>query len=234
MVRLATEPAPDERTALCRHTAFFDRNGDGLVTIGEVVERLRLLGCSDAYASVNAVGGMLARSTTDGLLAHDVVVAHSHRGQFRCPHLSGETRIFDRDGRFDAARFDEVLARYGRAGVDGLTESDIAAMIADISVPGTVGRSSSTLAFRLLLTIAGEPGPGGELILTRARLRAFYEGDLLPALMSGAVDATRGLRTRANREPIARTCAGIMIGATRVIRTHMRRLFRAIRRPPLA
>lgn len=227
-VRLATEPAPDERTALRRHTAFFDRNGDGLVTIGEVAEKLRLLGCSDAYARVNAIGGMLARSTTHGVLSHHVVVAQSHLGQFRCPHLSGETRIFDRYGRFDAARFDEVLARYGRAGVDGLTESDIATMVADISAPRTVGRSSSELAFRLLLTIAGEPGPDRELMLTRARLRAFYEGDLLPELIGEAPRTTHRFGTSTNREPIARTCADIIIGATRVIRTHRRRMFHAI------
>ena len=228
LVSLAHEPAPAEQTALRRHTAFFDRNDDGLVTIGEVAERLRLLGCSDAYARVNAIGGMLARSTTEGLLSHHVAVAQSHLGQFRCPHLSGETRIFDRHGRFDPSRFDEVLARYGRAGVDGLTESDIAAMVAELSAPGTVGRSSSELAFRLLMTIAGEAGPGCELMLTRARLRAFYEGDLLPELIGEALCTTRRFGTSANREPIARTCADIIIGATRVIRTHLRRMLHVI------
>jgi peroxygenase len=210
-VKPAHEPAPDERTALRRHTMFFDRNGDGLVTIDDVATMLRLLGCSDAYARINAIGGMLARTTSSGLLSCDVVVQHAHRGTFRCPHLSGETRIFDRHGRFDPDRFDEVLARYGRSGVDGLTESDITAMIADISIPGTITRSSSSLAFRLLMTIAGEPGPEGELMLTRARLRAFYEGDLLPAL-SGANG------TPANPEPVARTLADVIIGASRVIR----------------
>jgi len=216
-VRPADEPAPDERTALRRHTAFFDRNGDGVVTVGDVIEMLRLLGCSDAYAHVNAIGGMLARSTADGLLSHHVVVARSHRGTFRCPHLTGETRIFDQHGRFDTARFDEVLARYDRSGVGGLTESDVAAMIADIALPGTVARSSCELAFRLLMTIAGEPGPDGELMLTRARLRAFYEGDLFPTLISEASDSTRRIGPAVNREPFVLTCADIMIGATRVI-----------------
>jgi peroxygenase len=205
------EPTPDEQTALRRHTAFFDRNGDGLVTIDDVVAMLRQLGCSDPYARVNAIGGMLARATGDGLLSHDVVVAHAHRGKLRCPHLTGETRIFDRCGRFDAARFDEVLTRYAQSGVDGLTESDIAAMIADISTAGSVARSSSELAFRLLMSIAGEPGPGGELMLTRSRLRAFYKGDLLPEL-SGARNAA------ANSEPVARTCVDVVVGATRVLR----------------
>ena len=95
---------------------------------------------------------------------------------------------------------------------DGLTESDIAAMVADISTPGTAGRSSSGLAFRLLLTIAGEPRPDGELILTRARLRAFYEGDLLPALIT---------QRATNPEPIASTCAAILVGAMRAIREHL-------------
>ena len=216
-MRLADEPAPDEPTALRRHTAFFDRDGDGLVAISDVADMLRLLGCSDVYARINAIGGMLARSTADGLLSHHVLVARSHRGTFRCPHLTGETRIFDQHGRLDAARFDEVLARYDRSGVGGLTESDVAAMIADISLPGTVVRSSSELAFRLLMTIAGEPGPDGELMLTRARLRAFYEGDLFPTLISEASDAPRRIGPAANREPLARTCADIMIGATRVI-----------------
>ena len=210
-MRLAGEPAPHEATALRRHTAFFDRNGDGLITIDDVVAMLRLLGCSDPYARVNAIGGMLARATSDGLLSHDVIVEHAHHGKFRCPRLTGETRIFDRCGRFDEARFEEVLARYAHSGVDGLTESDIAAMIADISAPGSVARSSSELAFRLLMTIAGEPGPGGELMLTRIRLRAFYEGDLLPAL-SGARNES------ANPEPVARTFVDVVVGATRVFR----------------
>ena len=207
----ANEPPPEERTALRRHTAFFDSNGDGLVTIDDVVAMLRVLGCSDPYARVNAIGGMLARATSGGVLSHDVVVAHSHRGKFRCPHLTGETRIFDRGGRFDAARFDEVLACYARSGVDGLTESDLATMIADISAPGTVARSSSELAFRLLMTIAGEPGPTSELMLTRGRLRAFYEGDLLTSLSGTG-------HTVPNPEPTGRTLMDVIVGATRVIR----------------
>ena len=205
------EPARDELTALRRHTAFFDRNHDGFVTIDDVVAMLRLLGCSDPYARINAVGGMLARATSDPLLSHDVIVEHAHHGKFRCPHLTGETRIFDRCGRFDEARFEEVLACYAHSGVDGLTESDIAAMIADISAPGSVARSSSELAFRLLMTIAGEPGPDGQLMLTRNRLRAFYKGDLLPALRGGRNES-------ANPEPVARTVVDVLVGATRVFR----------------
>lgn len=225
----AEAPAPDELTALRRHAAFFDRDGDGSVTIGEVLETLRLLGCGDAYAHINAIGGMLARTTEPGLLSHDVAIANAHRGKYRDPDLNGETRIFDRHGRFDAARFDEVLARYGRSGVDGLTEADVAAMIADISLPGSVGRSSSRLAFRLLMTIAGEQGPQGELVLTRARLRAFYEGTLLPELIAERADAQRQTdpvrnepndsrpRQAPNREPIASTLGGVLLGAARVV-----------------
>jgi len=201
---------PDELTALHRHVAFFDRDGDGRVTSGDVFEMLRLLGCGRAYACINAIGGMLARTTEPGVLSQDVVVANAHRGKYRHPDLTGETRIFDRDGRFDAGRFDDVLARYGRSGVDGLTESDIAAMIDDISPASSIGRSSSQLAFRLLLTIAGEPSPHGGLMLTRTRLRAFYEGDLLPALLAAPRDSPP------NPEPIVGTFAGVMWGAARV------------------
>jgi hypothetical protein len=54
-------------------------------------------------------------------------------------------------------------------------------------------------------------------MLTRARLRAFYEGDLFPTLISEAPDSTRRIGPAANQEPLARTCADIVIGATRVI-----------------
>ncbi|MEP6833248.1 MAG: hypothetical protein ABJB74_07630 [Gemmatimonas sp.] len=115
-----------------------------------------------------------------------------------------------RHGQFDAARFDEVLARYGRPDVDGLSESDITTMIEDILLPGTVQRSSSQLAFRLLKTIAGEPMPSGELAITRARLRAFYEGDLLPSLVAAHAGVT-------NVEPISRTLRGVAVGAIRAV-----------------
>ncbi|MEO7999033.1 MAG: hypothetical protein ABI852_16390 [Gemmatimonadaceae bacterium] len=124
--------------------------------------------------------------------------------------LQGETRIFDHNGEFDSARFDEVFVRYRRSNVDGLCESDIAVMIEDISLPGTVQRSSSQLAFRLLMTIAGEPTPSGELVITRARLRAFYEGDLLPSLLT----QRSGVR---NAEPIRATLGGVAVGAVQAI-----------------
>lgn len=201
---------PQGMTALQRHVAFFDRNGDQRVTVGEVVETLKLLGCSGAYAFVNGVAGMLARTTEAEFASHEVVLANAHRGKFRAPDLTGETRIFDREGNFDEARFNEVLARYGRSNVDGLTESDIAVMIGDISLPGTVGRASSLLAFRLLMTIAGEAQSNGELAVTRARLRAFYEGNLFPQLLQQSTLV-------ANAEPIASTIGDVCVGAVRVL-----------------
>lgn len=202
--------AANEMTALQRHVAFFDRDGDGRVTIGEVVDTLRLLGCSNAYAYINGIGGMLARTTAPGLASHEVVVSNAHRGKYRDARLSGETRIFDEQGRFDTDRFDEVVACYGRPSVDGLSESDVAAMIEHISLPGTVGRSSAQLAFRLLMTIAGEPDPRGELVITRARLRAFYEGELLPALLTQSTGVT-------NVEPIQVTVKGVAVGAIQAV-----------------
>lgn len=237
-----TAPA-HETTALHRHVAFFDRDGDGLVSVRDVVDRLRHLGCGAVYAHINAVGGMLARTTGSELLAHDVLVHRAHEGKYRHPALQGETRIFDREGRFDAARFDEILAMYARSGVDGLTESDIDAMIADLTPPGTVSESSARLAFRLLFTIAGEPTAcAGEpdtnvaLFLSRDRLRAFYTGELLPALAEGqrntseqvmrsdqgsagthAQHAVVSPRRRRNREPVASTLGGVVVGALRAV-----------------
>jgi len=90
------------------------------------------------------------------------------------------------------------------------TASDTAAMIEHISRPGTVGRSSAVLAFRLLMTIAREPTPGGELVITRTRLRAFYEGDLPPSLVAERAGVP-------NVEPIGSTIRGVAVGAVRAI-----------------
>lgn len=206
-------PLPDSArslTALQKHVAFFDRDGDDRVTVNDVYDTLRMLGCSRIYARANALGGMLARTTEPEFASHDVVISNAHRGKYRDAAHDGETRIFDDAGDFDTARFDEVLTRYGRSNVDGLTQTDIDRMIKDISQPESVARSSAELAFRLLMTIAGEETPSGELMLSRSKLRAFYEGDLFPSLLALRTDAR-------NKEAIASTIGGIAVGAVRAI-----------------
>ncbi len=197
-------------TELQRHVDFF-RDGNH-ITVESTRKKLMELGLSLAYAELNAEAGLMARTTSTGFLSTEVVEANVQHGRFR---TDAETGVFDKNGRFSQAKFDELWVKYDTGLKGYLSETDINAMVKQISAPNTVGRSSSALAFKLLVTVAGQPIPGSkELMLTRQRLYEHYQGTLFPKLAAERRAAMELVATGANLHDTPGAVAGALASAT--------------------
>jgi peroxygenase len=172
-----------ERSALERHAAFFDRDGDGLITPAETFASLRELGVGAALGAVltslihAALGPITQRRLTLGIRVDAVA-----RGKRR--RSSG---VFGPDGRFAPISFERLRA--APAGDDALTLRELRALIA--SNPASRSQNPLEAFFswaetRTLFCLAADARrrEGGRDVpaLSRKRLRSFYEGHLFYAL----------------------------------------------------
>lgn len=177
--------ASAEPTALHKHVAFFDRDGDGLITVSETYQGLKALGFADwkSWALAYAINGALGPVTGGGLTTVDV--ENIHKGKH-----PGDTDIYNDAGEFDAEKFEALFAEYDLDGDDALDDQEFRNFRVrnNESLAGTL---ASVAEFGLLMDIAGEPRPYEEWswwswsyvtrwkqVLTRDTLAAFYDGSL--------------------------------------------------------
>jgi peroxygenase len=182
-------PALPGRTPLEKHAAFFDINGDGIVTVGETRRRLMQLGLGNVRASATAViihAGltMQTRATWKDAARLHIRVANIQKGIH-----TGDTGVYDRDGQFNAAAFERMFSQFAKSDPNRLNEDELIAMRTANAErrPGLLGRLGAKAEFDLLLDIAAD---GSEIIggrtlrtLSRGQLRAFYDGSLLYRLV---------------------------------------------------
>jgi len=176
---------PVRPTALERHAAFFDTNGDGFVTLRETRQRLADLGLPAPLALffsllVNVFLGYLTR----GRLSLEIEVKNIHRGKHPF-----DTDTFDENGTFVARAFDDIFRRSAEPR-DRVTEAELVKVLewrGDPDRPfGLIGsglsKAFSLLEVRVLFCLAadcekqlhGEPHPA----ISRKTLQRFFDGKL--------------------------------------------------------
>ena len=164
----------DEMTALQRHVAFFDWNGDAYITVAEDYHGLRALGIPPVLAasfatSINAVLATPSRgfpSLTIDLRRIETGIHGSDSG------------IYDSHGRFVPEQFERLFDDWDRNGSDGLDPLELTARsIVDSDLWDVFGAAISAAEFGLLWVVAQEDGE-----LSRDRMRAFYDGTLFYVL----------------------------------------------------
>jgi peroxygenase len=172
--RPAPRSAPNSgsRTALQKHVDFFDTDHDGKITLADTYEGLRRLGYgllqSASFASViNAALG----SSTSGGPSLTIDTGRIHAGM----HPS-DTGVYDSKGRFSEPRFRRLFARYDADG-DGAIDADDLRRLFAANRTDLLGHLGSRAEFGLLLDLAGEQRDGKK-VLTRDRLKRFYNGSL--------------------------------------------------------
>ncbi|PCI40639.1 MAG: hypothetical protein COB53_00505 [Elusimicrobia bacterium] len=177
-------PVPGN-TALQKHVSFFDRNGDGIITVSETRFRLRQLGFSwtkSAFLSFVIHAG-LAKSTsaswTDALLLR-LSVEKMHLGIH-----AADTGIYDEHGNFVPEAFKRLFADHAKTDPAFLTESEFQNMITANAKrrPGALGKFAAKQEFGLLLDIASDGKLGEERTISRSRMEGFYDGTLLYTLV---------------------------------------------------
>lgn len=173
------------RTPLERHAAFFDENGDGVITLWETRRALRRLGLgvvrSAAIAALIHAG--LSPLTAEGILDVALLrirVRNIHKGI----HAS-DSGVYDARGNFVPAEFDRMFDQFSKSRPDHLNEAEIRLMIEANAArkPGWLGKLVSAKGeFGLLLEFAADSSDrvDGRTVraISRQRLMAFYDGTL--------------------------------------------------------
>lgn len=181
----ARAQAAPRQTALQKHVAFFDQNGDRSVTVAETEQGLRALGVVSALkARVVALGIVLGLGKSTSGKALEISVDNIKAGKH-----GSDTGIYDKEGELDPAAFQRMFDRFDANRSNALSTSEIAAMI-QANKTDTVGSLASKGEFRLLMSLAAdtsEPAPATgdqaaaakpEPAISRETLQAFYDGTL--------------------------------------------------------
>jgi peroxygenase len=164
----------DDMTALQRHVAYFDWNGDGLITVVEDYQGLRGLGIDPVLSTTFAtfINGLLG-TPTRGFPSLTIDL----RGIASGVHGS-DSGIYDSEGRFVAEAFERLFLDWDLDDSGGLDPIELAARtIRDADLFDVFGVAISGAEFGLLFAVAAEDGE-----LSRARMRAFYDGTLFYTL----------------------------------------------------
>jgi peroxygenase len=173
---------PDPRqTPLQRHAAFFDHDGDGLVHLDETRAGLCALGLPWALAAVLApvINAALGPRTGGGPTTIDV-------GRILQGKHAFDSGTFDAAGAFDPVAFDRLFAE-ASGGRAHLTKRELVDFV--FTNPGgqhpdhaaVLLQAFSWLEATVFFCLAGTPREGGSVV-TKRRLRSFYEGRLFYAL----------------------------------------------------
>jgi hypothetical protein len=168
-------------TTLQRHVSFFDDNGDRGVGVAECARGLRALGLpiGVAEAAALAIVAPLSLQTRGSLLAMNVDIDQVQKGKH-----DGDTGILDKQGRFDARRFEKVFgarSTVDRNGDKAFTATELTRMI-NANRETLAGYVAATAEWRLLLALAADTKAveGGKKVpaMSVARMKSFYDGTL--------------------------------------------------------
>jgi len=173
-------PAPNNGpTALQKHVMFFDRNGDGKITLSETFQSLSLLGFGSVRSSALAlaINGGLGRVTGAPWYAPLTInIDQIHKGKH-----GSDTDIYDANGNFSQPKFDELFSKYDTNQDGALSEKEFENFFSRKFEDNTSSLASK-FEFGLLLEIAGEErtvdGTSSK-VLTRETMSKFYDGTLL-------------------------------------------------------
>ena len=114
-------------------------------------------------------------SSTSGTPSLTVDADHINAGK----HAS-DTGVYDERGHFVQRSFDRLFARYDEDG-DGALDREELVRLFEGNRTDLLGHLGSMAEFGLLLTLAGEDRKGRK-VLTRQRLKRFYDGSLFDQL----------------------------------------------------
>lgn len=171
---------PDRYTPLQKHVAFFDKDADGKLTLAETTQGLGELGVAKLLQTATALfinGGLGFRTNPSHRPTLTVDIANIKAGKH-----PGDTGIFDKEGNFNPARFDELFAKYDADRSGSLSWQELEAMITDNARRDGAGKPGAIAEFKLLMRLAanGKTVENGKEVptISRERLLQFYNGTL--------------------------------------------------------
>ncbi|KAI3933841.1 hypothetical protein MKX01_028167 [Papaver californicum] len=167
---------------LQKHAAFFDRNKDGVIYPWETFQGCRAIGLGKGVSTALAVFVNLALSgsTRPGKFPNQRVFVFDLHKAFEVQNIvkskhTRNTGVYDAEGNFDPAKFEEIFHQHSNANENALTADELSGMLKSNRVPkdyrGWVG---SWVEWKTFFSVCKDKNG----LLQKETLRAFYTGNL--------------------------------------------------------
>ncbi|KAL1194126.1 putative peroxygenase 7 [Cardamine amara subsp. amara] len=188
----------EEKTALEKHVAFFDRNGDGVVYPWETYQGFRALGTGrivSAFVGIFINLG-LSRKTRPGKEFSPLFPIEVKNSRFGI-HGS-DTDVYDKDGRFVESKFEEIFKKHAHTHKDALTSKEIQNLLKTNREPNDYrGWLSAFLEWKILHDL----GKDKNGLLTKDTVRGVYDGSLFKQLEEQRSSSSSSSRRKKHKPP---------------------------------
>ncbi|CAL5019437.1 unnamed protein product [Urochloa decumbens] len=169
----------DGATALHSHAAFFDRDGDGVVTLSETYGAFRALGFGFGLSTVSAafINGALGSKCRPGNATSsklDIYIEDIQNGKH-----GSDTGSYDTEGSFVTEKFEEIFAKHAKIVPDALTSDEIDQLLQANRQPGDyAGWAGAEAEWKILYSL----GKDKDGLLHKDVVRSVYDGSLFHRL----------------------------------------------------
>ncbi|PUZ77552.1 hypothetical protein GQ55_1G381400 [Panicum hallii var. hallii] len=165
-------------TALHRHAAFFDRDGDGIVTLSETYGAFRALGfgfgvSTVSAAFINTALGSKCRPENATSSNMDIYIENIQKGKH-----GSDTGSYDTEGRFVPEKFEEIFAKHAKTVPDALTSDEVDQLVQANRQPGDYAGAGAEAEWRILYSL----GKDKDGLLHKDVVRSVYDGSLFHRL----------------------------------------------------
>ncbi|KAF8729541.1 hypothetical protein HU200_017482 [Digitaria exilis] len=161
------------------HAAFFDRDGDGVITFSETFGAFRALGfglgvSSASAAFINGALGSKCRPGNATLSKLDIYIEDIQKGKH-----GSDTGSYDNEGRFVPDKFEEIFSKHAMTVPDALTSDEIDQMLQANRQPGDYsGWAGAEAEWKILYSL----GKDKDGLLHKDVVRSVYDGSLFHRL----------------------------------------------------
>ncbi|MCO5571602.1 hypothetical protein L7F22_025348 [Adiantum nelumboides] len=162
-------------TVLQQHVEFFDRNKDGIIYPWETFEGFRAIGFNYliSFFGMVLINGTMSYATQPSWLPSPVFSIHI-RNMHKAVHGS-DTGVYDNEGRFVPAKFEEIFAKYAKTSPDRMSWDELNEMTESLKdVHDFFGWAANKLEWGItFLLLKDEEG-----FVSKELIRGMYDGSV--------------------------------------------------------
>ncbi|XP_033132096.1 probable peroxygenase 7 isoform X1 [Brassica rapa] len=173
------ESGEEGYTALEKHVAFFDRNGDGVIYPWETYHGFRALGLGRLPSAIAGlfINMGLSKKTRPGKGFSLLFPIEVKNSRF-CIHGS-VTEAYDKNGRFVESKFEEIFKKHARSHRNALTYKELLQLLKSNRDPGDFGGWIAAYGeWKLLYELCKDE----DGLLTREAVKGAFDGSIFRKL----------------------------------------------------
>ncbi|KNE61881.1 calcium-binding protein 1 [Allomyces macrogynus ATCC 38327] len=167
-------------SVLQQHVKFFDRSGDGIISMLDTFRGFRALGFNLLFSvmAIFMINGTMAYATQDSWIPDPrfrVYIKNIHKAKH-----GSDSESYDTEGRFVPEKFEEMWTKYAKTSAEYMTARELFQMTEAMrNAVDPYGWIAAKFEWGTLLLLVGERHPAtGELVVTRDHLRGQFDGTL--------------------------------------------------------